>query len=214
MRSLALVLVLCAACQNRTEIVVGLATDLQAMGQIDLVRLIASRQGTPIVQTDWILTDMSGGQFELPGSFGLYSSDGSETAITLAVKAYKSKNLIVDRESSLSLLPGETLFLRQTVTAACRFAVGPSCLDTESCVEGTCQPRAIDAHRLPEYRSELVTKTECDGPVNYIVSSTGAPMGKISSTCPAGKECHEGTCWTSVPGSDLSVGNLDLAVVD
>jgi hypothetical protein len=214
MRSLALVVVLCAACQNRTEIVVGLATDLRAMGQIDLVRLIASRQGTPIVQTDWMLTDMSGGQFELPGSFGLYSSDGSETAITLSVKAYKSNNLVVDRESSLSLQPGETLFLRQTLNGECRPGVGPSCLDTDSCVEGTCQPRAIDAHRLPDYRSELVSKTECDGPVNYIVSSTGAPMDKLGSICPAGKECHEGTCWTSLPGSDLSVGNLDLSVRD
>jgi hypothetical protein len=195
MRSFVLMMALCAACQQRTEIIVGVVSDLQAKAQIDTVRLIASRNGVPIVMPpDWLLTDAAGVQPEIPGSFGLYAGDGSEPAIEISLKAFLNNNIIADREATLSLVSGQTLFLRLSLTSACAPGARPACQSDENCVEGTCQKKAIDAHRLPAYRGELVTNTECSGPVSYIVSSTGAAMGSLGDTCASG-ECHEGTCW-------------------
>jgi len=184
------------ACQQRTEIIVGVATDLRALGQIDTVRLVAERNGVVIVQpADWMLSDAAGQPFEIPGSFGLYSGDGSETAFDVSVKGFLSKNIVANREATLSLVSGQTLFLRLSLTAACKPGVGPACQADESCVEGTCQKKAIDAHRLPAFRGELVTSTECNSGTSYVVSSTGMPMASLGDTCPNGGECHEGTCW-------------------
>jgi hypothetical protein len=215
MRALVLIVLYCAGCSDRTEVIVGVATDLQAMGQIDLVRLTASRQGTPIVQTEWPLVDVPAGRYELPGSFGLYSADGSETLIELSVKGYKSNNLVADRESQLSLVSGQTLFLRQTLTAACSPGARPQCKSDENCVEGVCQPATIDAHRLPQFRSELVTHLECTGGVHYIVSSTGMPMPTLADSCPADHDCHEGTCWKLPAGSGVNpCGTDDAGIPD
>jgi hypothetical protein len=185
---------LAAGCGERTEIVVGVATDLRATAQIDHVRFLASRQGAPLVDTPWDLTEVAGKQPELPGSIGLYSADGSEVSVDVSVRGYLKNNLIVDREATLKLKKGRTLFVRMTLTAECQPGIGPACTAGETCIEGTCQAQPIDSNLLPDYRPELVTKTECDGPLAFVVSSTGAAMEKLGTTCAAGS-CHEGVCW-------------------
>jgi hypothetical protein len=196
MRSLVLLMAVCAACQQRTEIIVGVATDLRAMGQIDSVALVAERSGVVVVMpAEWMLSDAAGQPYEIPGSFGLYSGDGSETAFDVSVKGFLKNNLVADREATLSLVGGQTLFLRLSLTAACAPGVRPACQADESCVEGTCQKKALDAHRLPAFRGELVTSTECNSGTSYVVSSTGMPMASLGDTCPNSGECHEGTCW-------------------
>ena len=191
---LALLALLAFGCTGRTEIVVGVATDLRAKGQIDLVRFTASRNGVPLFSHEWPLSDVPAGMYELPGSFGIFSSDGSEPRVDLSLLAFQGNNMIADRESVLSLVSGQTLFLRMGVTSACNLSNGIKCASDESCVEGICEKRLLDAHLLPKYRPELVTSVDCSSTVHYIDSSTGVAMPVLKSSCAGNDVCHEGTC--------------------
>ena len=131
LRTVLLFTALAAGCTSRTEIVVGVATDLKARGQVDLVKFVASRNGTPLVQHEWTLSDVPAGIYELPGSFGLYSADGSEPRVELQVLGYKGKELITERDSILSLISGQTLFLRMALVSDCSALSGPTCAATE-----------------------------------------------------------------------------------
>ncbi len=202
----------CLGCQSRTELVIGVATDLRAKGDIDLLKLVASRNDTPLVQTEWPLSDSAGTKYELPGSFGLYSADGSAVDVQISVKAYRGGNLIVDRETELTLISGQTLFLRNALISSCAFGKGPICDTSENCVDGVCQKRQIDASRLPSYRADLVTKTECATPVQYVVSSSGDPMASLGDGCSPDESCHEGVCWKGTTGGSMPI--LDAAVTD
>src|SRR5580765_8417384 len=117
MRYLPLLLIL--GCSDRTEIVVGVATDLKARGQIDLVTFVGSRNGVPIVQQQWDLSDKPAGHYELPGSFGLYSPDGTEVGIELSVQAFKNQQPVTERDALIHLVHGKTLFMRMGVVADC-----------------------------------------------------------------------------------------------
>jgi hypothetical protein len=197
--ALALVVALAAGCQARTEIVIGVATDLRAKGQIDLVRFIGARNGVPLFQHEWPLSDVPAGMYELPGSFGVFSSDGSEPRVELSLFAFQGNTMVADRESILSLVSGQTLFLRMGLTSACNVQNGIKCAADESCVEGVCEKRLIDAHKLPKFRPELVTSVDCSSNTHYVVSSTGMPMPVLKSSCPGSDSCHEGTCFHDPP---------------
>jgi hypothetical protein len=191
-------------CTGRTEIVVGVATDLQARGQIDTVRFLASRNGTPLVDHTWSLAEVPLGLYELPGSFGLYSPDGSQPRVELSVMGYQGKTVIAERDSVLSLLSGETLFVRMGLVSDCGALNGPNCAADESCVEGVCRPRLVDAHRLPSYSKDLVGALACDSGTRFIVSSTGAPMPLHGAGCRADEFCQEGTCYKYLAGEQPS----------
>ena len=190
-------------CAQRTEIVVGVATDLKARGQIDSVQFIASREGTPIVMPPpWMLSDQPAGTFELPGSFGIYSADGSDTRVELAVKGYLGSELITERDSIVSLVSGKTLFMRLSVVGDCGQLSTPTCADGETCVEGVCRAVAQDSRRFPTYRKELVGSVQCDSGTHFIVSSTGTAMPTLPGGCEADEFCQEGTCYKLLGGED------------
>ena len=163
-----------AACSGRTEIVVGVATDLKATGQIDRAQFTASRNGVPVVDQECMLVAVPSGQYELPGSFGIYSADGSEPRVELSVKGFKGTDLVTQRDSVVSLISGQTLFMRLGIVADCGALSAPACAAGETCVEGVCRQIAVDARRLPVFRKELVGSTECDSGTHFIVSSAPA----------------------------------------
>jgi hypothetical protein len=203
MQKLLLALLL-LGCGERTEIVVGVATDLQARGQIDLVSFVASRSGTPVVSHSWDLSDKPAGHYELPGSFGLYSPDGSEVGIELSVKAFRAGLQVTERDALLHLVQGKTLFTRMGVVADCGLLSQPTCAANETCVEGLCRPKEILAARLPSYRPELVDHIACDSGTQFAVSSTGMAMPLLSpgATCAADEFCQEGTCYKLLANED------------
>jgi plastocyanin len=195
-------------CKDRTEVVIGVATDLRARNQIDLVKFLASRNGAPIIEHEWPLSDVPLGLYELPGSFGLFTDDGSEPRVELDIQAFHGKDLVVDRQSILSLVSGQTLFVRMALTSDCSALNGPTCKSDETCIEGVCQPRTFDAHHFPKYRPELVRSIECAGGPQYIVSSTGNPMPMLGAGCQGSDWCQEGTCYKRLPTDALA----DLAM--
>ncbi len=200
-------LALAAGCTGRTEIVLGVATDLKARGQLDNVTLTASRDGIPVINHSWSLTDVPAGTFELPGSFGIYSPDGSEPRVQIDVKGFLNGNLVVDRQSLLALVSGETLFTRMALVSDCNSIDGPTCSATQSCIEGVCRDTVVNAHTFPIYSPPLVTHVACQSGAQLIVSSSGDPMPQLPGTtgCGVNEFCQEGTCYHLLRGQDAAV---------
>ena len=197
--SACLALVVACGCQGRTEIVVGVVTDLKAKNEIDQVHFSAVEDGKTLIAHDWDLADVPAGTYELPGSFGIYSPDGKQPRLEFSVQGLRAGALVVERTSITSLIAGQTLFMRLGLVGDCGTLDGPSCSDGESCIEGVCRPEDTDPHRLPRYRKELVDHIECQSGTVFVVSSTGTPMPSLGDSCPADEYCQEGVCLKRLP---------------
>ncbi len=201
------------ACSHRTEVILGVATDLRAPGQIDTVQLIATRNGVPVVTQTWMLGNAALGLSDLPGSFGLYSPDGTATQIVVDVQGFVSGNRtpVVDRQSIFSLVPNLTLFERLTLTSVCDSVGGPTCAAGESCAEGVCVKQEVDAHRFPAFLPALVTHLQCAG-VNYIDAVSGTPMATMPGGCASTDFCQEATCYRNLPTDDMLPPPVDFSI--
>jgi hypothetical protein len=201
-RRLLALLWLLVGCRDRTEVVIGVATDLRARGQIDTVVFQAARNGTALVQQHWDLSDVPAGRYELPGSFGLYSPDGSQPTVELTLKGYRGKDLVVERDAILSLVSDQTLFMRMSLVSSCDALDGPTCASNQSCIEGVCRPLRVETGRLPRFSPELVTSVSCNSGTHFIVSSSGLDMQQLPKGCQPGETCQEGTCLRPLPSDD------------
>jgi hypothetical protein len=182
------------ACQPRTELVVGIISDLPvAVGSgLDAVAIDARRDDVPVVQATWPLD----GPLLLPGSFGLYSPDGSPTSLAVIVTGFKANKILMVRTARVSLASNQTLFMRMGLASACESAI-KTCPMGQTCIDGTCLPPDVVANRLPAYRPELVDTVECESGPRW-VDSGGGPL-PIGAGCPAGMICREGTCYVAPP---------------
>jgi hypothetical protein len=194
-----LALALAAGCNSRTELMLGVATDLNAPDALDTVQLDVTRvdNGFPAVQVDWVISGDITEPFNLPGSYGVFS-DGEETQLEIVLTGFKNNEQIVQRRSLVGLIEGETLFYRIGLSAGC---IGrEDCPETHSCVEGVCRDVNVNAEQLPDFSNQLVEELSCTPGSVYINTGTGDPM-PLSATapdCPAGL-CLEGTCLKPEP---------------
>jgi hypothetical protein len=194
MRRLALfiALALASGCQPRSEIVVGLVTDLTVPSQIDLVTLEADQSdGVPVQQRQW----PRDGTLALPGSFGLYTDNGSAPALTITVAGYLGASRVVARTALVPIVAGKTLFLRLGLAGACKQVDCPS---GQSCADGACVDESIDPATLPIYKPALAGEVACDSGPRWIDTTSGAPL-PTGGGCPAGATCREGACSLPAP---------------
>lgn len=203
-------LLVLVACKARTELLVGIATDLPAPGEMTEFQLRASRNDVPVEEKSFTLSGDRDVPSNLPASFGLYSEEGNEEPFTLDVVGYKNGTQFVQRHAVMGLIEGETLFYRMTLTSVC---TAMTCPPNTTCAEGQCVPVEIDTHRLPAFEEALVTTLTCASNVHYIDTGTGEAMGYSNDAmqCPADR-CHEGVCFTppqmtGEPGADA--GTID-----
>ncbi len=202
MRWMALAVVALASAGGcaRTEVLVGVATDIEAPGIVDLVRLSVTREGVELFHNDWDISGIPNVPNELPGSFGVFSPDGSETKVGITVSGFKNGSVVevVRRDAILTLISGKTLFLRMGLVKRCQpIDCGPG----QTCVEGACQDPLLDANRLPPFIDDLVTHVTCDSGTQFIDTSTKQPLGMIGpGDCNPDELCSEGTCY-KVAGS-------------
>ena len=188
-------LIVLAGCQQpRTELMIGVATDLKAPMVLDSAQLIVTKTKDGVVQqmVSWDISGVPNEPFNLPGSYGVYSN-GEEVQLGIELQGLKAGRAVVSRHAVLNLIEGKTLFFRMGLTAGC--VDNTSCAPTQSCIEGVCSERAIDSRMLPDFVPELTTTLTCQSGATYIDTSTNAPMrfSEDAGMCPAGL-CAEGTC--------------------
>src|SRR5262245_57037995 len=82
MARLLIAVALASACSTpRTEVVIGVATDMP-VGMVDQVKIDILREGVLTFDIPaWRIKGPSSGEYVLPASFGVYSDDGSEPKI-------------------------------------------------------------------------------------------------------------------------------------
>jgi hypothetical protein len=205
-RALLLALLGAAACQPRTEMIIGIATDIRAPDIIDAVQLNVTRvrDGYPEEQLPpWTISGLRNIPYNLPGSFGVYQPDGNETKLIVDLVGLKDDVPLVTRHAVLSLVNGKTLFVRMGLVTGCMNRT--DCSQTESCVEGRCVAQEIDPHILPVFRDELVTALSCNSGTSFINTEDGSPMPLLpeAATCPASL-CGEGTCFHPPDGAAMA----------
>jgi len=187
-----------AGCRARTEIVLGVLTDLRAPDLLDEVQLDAAVQGVPVLQVPWQIRGVPGQPYILPGSYGVYSESGETPQVEITVTGSKRGSPIVTRHALVSLVSEKTLFMRLALVAGCQ--ARSDCKATESCVEGVCKPAAVDSRRLPLYVTGMERTIQCNSGTAFIDTSTGDPVPMSGNGCAAGETCEEGTCYRPVDG--------------
>jgi hypothetical protein len=175
---------------------IGLATDIRAPDLLDSVQLNVTRMrdGFPEEQLPpWTISGLPDQPFNLPGSYGVYSPDGSEVKVQLDLVGLKDDSPVVTRSAILSLVNGKTLFVRLGLVTGCMNR--SDCGSDQTCVEGRCSSRVIDQLMLPDYDERLVTELTCNSGTAFINTADGSPMplSDDAASCPAGL-CSEGTC--------------------
>ena len=194
MRRLVLLSLLLVGCQ-RTEMIIGIATDIRAPDLLDSVQLNVTRvrDGFPEQQLPpWTISGLKNVPFNLPGSYGVYSPDGSEPKLEIELLGLKNDQTVVRRNAIVSLVHGKTLFLRLGLTAGCRNRT--DCAPTESCVEGACKPKELDPSVLPDFKDDLVGTLTCASGAAYINTEDGSPMPMSADANRCSTGCNEGTC--------------------
>lgn len=206
------VLACVGGCKDRTELMIGVATDLRAPDTLDGARLVVSREGVPVHDVSWDITGSSIPE-NLPGSYGIFS-DGDELQVDVSLQGFKNGDAILDRRALVTFIEGRTLFFRMTLVAGC--VDRTDCSDNQSCIEGSCQDREVDSRTLPEFEDNLVTELTClSGPM-YIDTATNLPMttSADAAACPSNL-CSEGVCHVdpTTMGGGMSDGGTDFPVL-
>jgi hypothetical protein len=187
-------------CQQRTELVVGIVTDLTAPGQLDEVDLVVEEgtTGVPILDEQFSISGQVGVPQNLPGSYGLLGQDSEDAELTLDLRGLKAGALVVERTSIVSLVADQTLFYRMALASKCDPTAPDStmmnCGSGQTCIEGTCTDQHFDARTFPAFEAALVDNLTCNSGIAYADTDTNTPMAMIGSGCGSGT-CVEGTCY-------------------
>ena len=182
--------------KKRTEIILGLATDVDAPAPLQSVTLQVFNPPSSSVVADEQELSISGTLdevYELPGTYGVYSADGAPDRVRVLLTAVDNNGAtLVVRSAVLSLVPQQTLFVRLGVVSACEKML--DCGAGNTCIEGRCQPEEIDSSRLPAYTLGMENQVACGTSTTFIDTSTKQPLKITGTTCPGGGTCLEGVC--------------------
>ena len=193
MKRLVFLAALSACTSPRTELIVGIATDLRATNELDSVHLTLSVEDVPFHEEDWTITGNAGAPFNLPGSFGIFR-DGDHDRVQIKLTGLRDGAPVVVREAVLGFIDGKTSFYRMGLTSTC---MANTCPSGQTCVEGVCKARELDPTMFPTFADDLVTTLSCSTPGTpaYLDTASGQamPLAADAAACP-GSLCSEGTC--------------------
>lgn len=199
---------LLCGCQQRTELMLGVITDIAAPAPLDTAHLRVYPNGDttldPRLDVSWLL---GAGQDRLPGSFALNSGNGGSTKIEIVLTAESSArpDPLVTRRARLTLVEGKVLFMRMALMGVCMSR--SDCTDLQTCREGVCVDKQVDATMLPPFDTTgaQVARVECGASV-FQDTSTHAqivnPEGMNAAPDCKGGMCIEGTCYLPPQNGD------------
>lgn len=191
-----------------TQVVLGIVTDLSAPGEIDRASLLALNGGAQVAKFDWDFLGIPSDTYELPGSFSLYSDDGSEPRLEVQVRALRGDKPQVTRTAVFGLVKDQTLFLRLGLSRRC---LGVTCAVGSTCVEGGCQSALVEAATLPAFATGMEKSLECDSGSRFARTSNKQEM-PITGACAGNEVCLEGSCRMMDPSRiipDLGISSGD-----
>ena len=198
--------------KSRTEVIIGLATDLIAPTPLSSVDMRIydldgpSPSGTVISDQSFQISGVRDQAYELPGTFAVYSASGSADRFRAVLTATeKSGATLVVRSAVMNLIPEKTLFVRLGTVSACQ-GMTDQCNDGESCIAGHCATEDVDSARLPEYTSGMEGQVACFDGTNFVDTSTKVPLTITGTSCGDGT-CVDGVCLAPAKtdgGADLS----------
>jgi hypothetical protein len=207
----ALVAVVASGCRSRTQLMFGVITDLRAPDALDEVEMVVQRSGVEVLRVPWTLPGVPGQPYILPGSYGVYTEDGSEPQIAVTLTGKLNGRARVERKALVSLVREKTLFLRLGLVAGC--VDRDDCGADETCVESVCKPILVDSRRLPAYVENMEKFVDCASGTTYVDTGTHAPVptreGMGSCTTP-GSTCEEATCYLPVLDETPDLASADL----
>lgn len=207
---------------ERTELVIGMATDLVAPDEIDAIHLEVARTGAPTLIRDWAISGFADEPFNLPASFAIYPrDDDDEPTVHITLSGRLAGKEIVQRRATLKLIAHRALFLRMALVSRCRRKPDPAdpvCPQEETCIEGVCTPERIDADLLPRYRDSPFPReraAECRGRAELIDTATRQPLFEINpEDCSDGERCIESICYPTAPHCNDDEFNGDETALD
>ena len=213
-RALIAVLAL-TACAQRTELVVGIATNLSP-AQLSLVRVtVSDTTGARLAEEHFEVGNGVAG-LSLPGAFGLSPNSDTTQKFLVRVDGGLARGIdaegnpqldvAVSRRANLGFVAGKTLFYRMALAASCSGALDGTCAASEWCVAGLCRALDVDPRTLPVYTSGAEYREEC--------GEDGATFGLMGGgACPSGQSCVDGLCVASSgdPLADAAADDAALA---
>jgi hypothetical protein len=192
--------------KKRTEIIVGVATDLDAPAPLAKVLIQAYRlpQVINIGMAERAISGDGVVPYSIPATFGVYSDAGTPDRVRVKLTATDGTNVLVVRTAVMSLVPEKTLFVRLGVVSAC---MGRNDCDPDlgqTCVDGRCVSEAIDSATLPAHEPGMENHLGCASVARYVDTGTKQPLAVTGPGCASGL-CAEGVC-LNPPEADGGLG--------
>jgi hypothetical protein len=188
-------LVLGGGCRARTQIMVGVLTDLRAPDALNGAQIVILRDGVPVVDELWDIPGGIGRREILPGSYAIYSPRDTDERIEVQLVGLKDRQPVVNRRARVNLVSRQTLFMRMALVAGCM--AKSDCGAGLTCIEGTCVSDEVDARTLPAFSPDLVTTVKCNSGTSFVSTETNEPM-PVMGSCGPTELCEEGTCYKPV----------------
>jgi hypothetical protein len=200
---------LCAsACTTqRTEVMLGIVTDLMQPGQIDEIKLdlyhggvISYSIGDYCLLGGTCTLNMPTMTAALPASLGV-DADGAAQGVEAFLTGYKNNQVIVTRHAFFSMPAEQTLFYRMALEERCvqntQCGTAPQG-SMETCVEGVCRSAMFDSSTFPAYTANEELKVQCASGATFI-DSANATLPMQGTGCKPNETCVEGTCYKPGP---------------
>ena len=192
-------------CAKRTEVVVGVSTNLSLPTDVDsLVVDVRDTAGGTLVHQSLALG--AAGLPSLPGSIGLSPRSDPAAEFIVEVTGSKSGKPLVVRKARLRFVDGRTLFLRLSLSSACSGQLDGACPADQWCQAGACRPIAVDASTLPDYVDGDEQRAQCGD--DYLAYQLAPPP---ASDCPMGEVCIDDSCVVGVAPPDLAAVEAGVA---
>jgi hypothetical protein len=199
--ALTLLLPALSCAKKQSQLVVGIATDLNAPAPLSRIHLQVfeldaqgnlTNGGVALPDETFDISGTPDKPYELPGSYSLLADGEPRVKIVLTASTSDGREM-VRRTAILQLEQGTTRFLRMGVVAACMN--NSDCAEGHSCVEGICQDAHVAIKALPEYQTDMEKKVACSSGTAFLSTSHHMPVAMAGAgTCAADEYCVEGTC--------------------